>query len=221
MGEGLTLTRSSYYGARFLAQVSQNLLFAGLFVVAGTSDHAGIGMGNLFVAMLIPAIAFGMVGGVVADRLGPARGYAVGSFLRFASVCLGVVLVDGVVSVWIVAFIYSLASQVFSPAEMAMVKVIDPNKPGRTHSLIVALQTAGQGAGILVLAPALYFLGGPTAIIIGSAGGYAILTGITIFLAVRCSEKRATTSARKQLAFRETFAFFGAESRARDAVAVL
>ena len=126
MGKGLTLTRSSYYGARFLAQVSQNLLFAGLFVVAGTSGHAGIGMGNLFVAMLIPAITLGMVGGVIADRLGPARGYAVGSFLRFASVCVGIFLIDGIVSVWIVAFIYSVASQVFSPAEMAMVKVIDP-----------------------------------------------------------------------------------------------
>jgi MFS family permease len=221
LSRGLTLTRSSYYGARFLAQVSQNLLFAGLFVVAGTSDHAGIGMGNLFVAMLIPAITLGMVGGVVADRLGPARGYAVGSFLRFASVFLGIFLIDGVISVWIIAFIYSVASQIFSPAEMAMVKVIDPDKPGRTHSLIVALQTAGQGAGILVLAPALYFLGGPTAIVVGAAGGYALLTGITILLAIRCADAQPATSARKQLAFRQTFSFFRAEPRARDAVATL
>jgi hypothetical protein len=221
MGEGPALTRSCYYGARFLAQVSQNLLFAGLFVVAGTSDHAGIGLGNLFVAMLIPAIALGMVGGAIADRLGPARGYALGSFLRFASVLLGVFLIDGMVSAWVIAFVYSTASQVFSPAEMAMVKVIDRDRPGRTHSLIVGLQTAGQGAGIIVLAPALYFLGGPVAIIAGSAAGYALLTGSTLFIAARCAGTQPVASARKTLAFRETFAFFGAESRARDAVATL
>lgn len=221
MGEGTTLTRSSYYGARFLAQVSQNLLLAGLFVVAGTSDHAGIGMGNLFVAMLIPAIALGMFGGAIADRLGPARGYAVGSFLRFASVCLGVFLLDGIVSAWIIAFVYSAASQVFSPAEMAMVKVIDRDRPGRTHSLIVVLQTAGQGVGILLLAPALYFLGGPVAIVAGSAVGYALLTAITLFLAYRCADASPVASGRKHLAFRQTFSFFRTETRARDAVATL
>ncbi len=221
MAEGPALTRSCYYGARFLAQVSQNLLLAGLFVVAGTSGHAGIGLGNLFVAMLIPAIALGMLGGAIADRLGPARGYATGSFLRFAAVLLGVFLIDGMVSAWVIAFVYSVASQVFSPAEMAMVKVIDRDRPGRTHSLIIALQTAGQGVGILVLAPALYFLGGPTAIVAGSAAGYALLTGLTLFLAVRCAGVQAVPTAKKALAFRKTFAFFGAESRARDAVATL
>lgn len=221
MGRELRLERSTYYGARFLAQVSQNLLLAGLFVVAGTSDHAGVGLGNLFVAMLLPAIALGMVGGAVADRLGPGRGYAVGSSLRFLSVLIGVFILDGTLSAWIIALVYSAGSQIFSPAEMAMVKVVEKDHPGRCHSLIVGLQTAGQGVGVLVLAPALYFLGGAQAIVAGSAVGYAILTGLTIFLATRVGRTAAAPREARTFAFRETFAFFRAESRARDAVATL
>jgi hypothetical protein len=220
MSGELTLERWSYYGARFLAQVSQNLLLAALFIVAGTSDHAGVGLGNLFVAMLVPAIALGMVGGAIADRLGPGRGYAIGSALRFASVLFGVFILDGTASAWVIAFVYSACSQVFSPAEMAMVKVLDRGNPGRAHSFIVGLQTAGQGAGILLLAPALYLLGGAQAIIVGSAVGYAFLTVITLFLARRCNDA-ATARSSRAFAFRETFAFFGTEPRARDAVATL
>lgn len=217
----LGLERWSYYAARFLAQVSQNLLLAALFVVAGTSDHAGIGLGNLFVAMLVPAIALGMLGGAVADRMGPAPAYALGSFLRFSSVVFGVFVLDGVASAWVVAFVYSAGSQVFSPAEMAMVKVLARERPGRAHSLIVGLQTAGQATGILVLAPALYLLGGAQAIIVGSAVGYAILTVLTFFLACRCARLTAVVRSSRAFAFRETFAFYRAEPRARDAVATL
>ncbi|HEX6031631.1 MAG TPA: hypothetical protein VFY90_09360, partial [Tepidiformaceae bacterium] len=75
MRGNLELERRGYYAGRFLAQVSQNLLFAGLFLFAGATKHAGLGVGNLFVAMLIPAIALGLVGGAIVDRLGPGRGY--------------------------------------------------------------------------------------------------------------------------------------------------
>jgi hypothetical protein len=221
MTEGLRLERGTYFTARFLAQVSQNLFLAALFVVAGTSGHAGIGLGNLFVAMLLPAITLGMLGGAIADRLGPGPGYAVGSFLRFLSVVAGVAFIHDTLTAWIIALVYSTGSQVFSPAEMALVKVVDNKHAGRAHSFIVLLQTGGQVAGMLILAPALYFMGGPRLILVGSSGGYAVLTLFAIFLAVRCGSPTPNPTSGRTFAFRQTFAYFRAEPRARDAVATL
>ncbi|HMO95621.1 MAG TPA: hypothetical protein PKD27_05825, partial [Tepidiformaceae bacterium] len=65
-----------YYASRFVAQVSQVLLFAALFITAGTSDQAAIGLSALFIATTLAALIFGVPGGALADRVGPARGMA-------------------------------------------------------------------------------------------------------------------------------------------------
>jgi hypothetical protein len=83
----------------------------------------------------------------VADRLGPARGMVVGAGLRFASLAVGILLVDGSTSAWMIAGLYSAVSQVFTPAEMAMVRSLRHEASSRAHSIVVALQYGGQGLG--------------------------------------------------------------------------
>ncbi len=198
-----SLTRGLYYSCRLTAQAAQNLLLAALFVTAGTSSTAAIDLSSVFVAILIPAIALGIVGGAIVDRIGPARGYMLGASLR-AGVTLGaIVLLTDSTWAWAIAFGYSAVSQIFTPAELALVKTLQRNTPARMHSWLVAFQYAGQGSGMLILAPILYFVGGITAMLAGAAIGMAILTIMTVGLWFRLR----TTPAVEMQETREAFGF--------------
>lgn len=215
--------RSLYYAAKFLAQTSQNVWLAALFLTAGTSTRPAIDLSSLFLATILPSVVLGLPGGSIADRLGPARGYVFGAILRFVPIAVAVFFLQGGTSAWVLAFLYSTGSQVFTPAEMALVKPLQQHQAGRVHSWLVALQYGGQGMGIIVLAPALYFLGGPTAMVAGSAIGFLMLVGLSGFLAYRLrnlplARERSVVGALK---FNETIRFFGREHLARYAVVAL
>lgn len=217
------IERGIYYGAKFLAQTSQNLWLASLFLIAGTGKSPALGLSSLFLATLLPSIILGLPGGAIADRLGPARGFAAGAVLRFLPVAGALFFLDGGASAWVFAFAYSTGSQVFTPAEMALVKPLQHRQAGRVHSWLVALQYGGQGLGMLVLAPALYFLGGPRLMLAGAMIGFLALTGVTSLLAWRLSTLRvqAPPSVVSAMRFGEVLRFFGAEYRARYALVAL
>ena len=219
----LTFERTLYYGTRLVAQVAQNLLLAALFVLAGTSSHAAIGLSSIFVAMLVPALVFGLLGGAIVDRIGPARGLALGATLRFAVVALAAALLHGPSVIWVIAFAYSAVSQIFSPAEMALVRTLRNDRPGQAHSLLVALQYVGQGLGFAVIAPALWYVGGVEVMLWGAAAGFLALSAMSLVLAAHLRNTAATLAlpARSAFSFRDTVRFFRGEALARDAVAVL
>ena len=220
---GYRFERSLYYAAKFLAQTSQNVWLAALFLTAGTSKNAALDLSSVMLATLLPSIVFGLPGGSIVDRLGPTRGYVAGAVLRFVPIAAAVVLLDGGTSASLFAFLYSTGSQVFTPAEMALVKPLQTQQAGRVHSWLVALQYGGQGMGALVLAPALYFIGGPTAMVAGAAVGFLALTGVTGFLAYRLRdlEIERERTVRGALRFNETMRFFGREHIARYALLAL
>lgn len=215
--------RTLYYAAKFLAQTSQNVWLAALFLTAGTSKNAALDLSSVMLATLLPSIILGLPGGSVVDRVGPARGYVLGAALRFAPIAAAVLFLDGGTSAWVFAFLYSTGSQVFTPAEMALVKPLQQHQAGRVHSWLVALQYGGQGLGVLVVAPALYFLGGPTAMVAGAAVGFFALTGLTTLLAYRLRELEFARekSVIGALRFTETVKFFGREHLARYAIIAL
>ncbi|MEO6398042.1 MAG: MFS transporter [Tepidiformaceae bacterium] len=220
---GLTLERALYYSIRLVAQVAQNVLLAALFVLAGTSSHAAIGLSSLFVAMLAPALIFGLLGGAIVDRIGPARGLALGAVLRFSVVALAAAFVHGPSVIWVISFAYAAVSQVFSPAEMALVRTLRKDAPGQAHSLLVALQYVGQGLGFAVVAPALWYVGGANAMLGGATVGFLMLATLSLLLAGRLhnATPAEVLPARGAFSFRDTVRFFRGESLARDAVAVL
>src|SRR5690348_2820355 len=102
--EALRFERRLYYAAKLTSQVAQNVLLAALFVIAGTSSHAAIGLSSLFVATLIPAVLFGVLGGALGDRLGASRGFMFGSMLRFLTVFAAFAFASGPNTAWVVAF---------------------------------------------------------------------------------------------------------------------
>jgi hypothetical protein len=220
---GFGVERGIYYCAKFLAQTSQNLWLASLFLIAGTGNRPGLDLSSLFLAMLLPSILLGLPGGAIADRLGPARGFATGAVLRFLPIAGALFFLDGGTSAWIFAFAYSTGSQVFTPAEMALVKPLQHAQAGRVHSWLVALQYGGQGTGMLVLAPALYFLGGPRLMLAGAATGFLVLTAMTVLLAWRLAPVavKAPQSVASAMRFGDTVRFFRSEYRARYALVAL
>jgi MFS family permease len=212
-----------YYAAKFLAQVAQNLLLAALLIAASRSGGAALGLSGVFAAMLVPAILFGMLGGAIVDRIGPARGLLLGAALRCAVVTGAIALAWHGEWAYAAAFAYSLVSQLFSPSEMALVRTVGGKGAGRTHAFLVALQYGGQGFGMLVCAPALYFAGGLGLMLAGSAVVFAMVVGLAAVIAVRLRETPAgsTLPAREAFTFRETCRFFAGEARARYAVVAL
>lgn len=218
-----SVDRTLYFASKFTAQVGQNLLLATLFVVAGTSSDAAIGLSSVFVAILVPAILLGPLGGGLVDRIGPARGLLLGSVLRLLPILVAVVILDGPAWAWAIAFAYSSASQVFTPAEMALVRTLQGDNPGRAHSWLVALQYAGQGTGMLLLAPMLYVIGGPTAMLIGSATGFVLVIAMSALLNLRLHRLPVprALSASDAFSLNGTIRFFAHDAVATYAVAVL
>ncbi len=222
-GRELTLERNLYYASKLVSQVAQNLLLAALFVIAGTSSHAALGLSSLFVATLIPAVLFGVIGGAIGDRIGACRGFMFGSVLRFTVVLAACVFTSGPSTAWMVAFAYSAVSQISTPAEMAIIRIIRSGSTAPAHSFVVAAQYGGQAIGMLLLAPMLYVLGGAQAIMIAGAAGFSVLTVMTIALSVRLRAVHDVheQTARDAFSLRETMGFFRRTPLARDAVTVL
>lgn len=213
-----------YYVSKLTAQAAQNLLLAVLFVVAGSSGAAAFDLSSLFIAILVPAALFGPIGGAIVDRIGPSRGYAIGSVLRFLPALAAATFLEGGSMAWVIAFAYSAASQVFTPSELALVRTISAERSGRMHSWLVALQYGGQGLGMLVFAPALYFIGGFEAMRIGAAVAFALLivSCVTLYLrmpAVRVDDR--PRSAASALSYREVGSYFRHTYGASFALAVL
>ncbi|MDZ7728810.1 MAG: hypothetical protein U5Q44_11785 [Dehalococcoidia bacterium] len=214
--------RYLYYATRFTGQAAQNILLAGIFLAAGTSGSAAIDLSSVFVAILVPAVLLGPLGGALADRLGPARAYPLGAFLRFLVAGFALYALTGVGWVWAVAFLYSAASQLFTPAEMALVNSLRRGGSGGIHSSLQAQQYVAQGMGMVALAPALYFLGGLPAILLGAIAGKALLVVLALGLAraMRGSTAIHGQRSREAFGFRPVARFFLAEHAATYAVAL-
>ena len=214
--------RLLFYSSRFLGHVGQAFFMAAMLVIAGTGPSSALGMSSILVATMMGALAFGLAGGAIADRLGPGRGYALGAMLRFLPISVAVFVAGHPLAAAVVAFAYSAGSQVFSPSEMAMVAMVERRGMARGHAVLMVLQYAGQGAGLLVIGP-LLLLGGTELVLIAGAVVYVavMVTTTVLALRVRGVEFFHRVPNRRAFAIRQTVGFLAAEPRARYAVGLL
>lgn len=219
-GEMKTSPLAFYYAARFSAQIAQNLLFAALFINVGTSDQAGAGLSALLVATTAAALIFGVAGGALADRIGPGRGVALGAILRTTVIAVAFIGPGFPAFAPIMMFAYSAVSQVYSPSELAMVRVLMGKRRAVGHSLGIALQYAGQGSGMLVFAPLLFLAGGPAAMLSGAVVAGLVLCGFSIALAAHRGAPVHVPAA-DHSSIRDSLRVFKRSAPARDALAVL
>ncbi|MCC7365798.1 MAG: MFS transporter [Dehalococcoidia bacterium] len=212
--------RALYYGAKFISQSAQNLLLAALFISAGTDGTGAIGLSGLMLATLLPGLLLGLSGGAFVDRIGLGRGYALGAALRLLPVAAGILVLQDAASAWMIAFAYSAASQVFTPAEVGLVGVIERDQPGRAHSILVALQYGGQVLGMLVLGPALYFWGGAFVMMAVSAALFGVVAVLATLVMEQLADAPRAAAARCH-SFRETCRLFRDQAAPRYALLTL
>ena len=214
--------RAPFLGARLLSQAGKSLFLAALFVASADALSAS-GLSAIIVATMAAAILFGIRGGIVADRLGASRALTVGTLLRLGAVLAAFSALAEPGYAWVAACAFSAASQPYAHAELAAVRHVRASCSNGTHASIVVLQHLGHGAGLLLLAPLLYLLGGEVAMLSGAALLYALTLPLTLLLHARLRqtgrEWRIPTNTAIDLA--RTFRFFSVERRARYAAGVL
>lgn len=213
-------TGGLFYATRFVAQTAQNVFLAALFLTAGTSARAAFDLSSVFAATLIPAVVLGPFGGALADRLGPRAALVAGAAGRLAVVAAAAVAMSSAREAWVFAFAYSTVSQLYTPAELSLVRVLRATAPGRAHAALIALQYGGQGLGMFVLAPLLLLAGGLGAVLVTAAAGLAAHVVLAVLLGYRLRGTAAATSSlsRPVFGFGDVAAFFAAEGRAAYAV---
>jgi hypothetical protein len=218
------LDRVAYYGVRFLAQTAQGLFLAVLVLLVGHAGTGPLGFSTILVAAMAAAVLLGLPGGMLVDWLGAPRALALGATLRLVAVLCALTLLESAMLAWAVMFLYSAASQLFSPSEMALVPVIEEHRPARGHAWLTVLQYAGQGTAILFIGLSLYLDGGPAPLLTAAIVLYALVAGIAVTLALRLRLRRAAgppTRRRHARSLRPTLCFFATEPRARSAVGLL
>lgn len=211
----------SFYAAKFFSQLTQSLLVAGLFVVASRHADAAVGLSGVLLAGIAAALMFAFVAGAVVDRVGAARAYVGGAALRMLTPLLALLIARDLPGALLVTFAASGLIQVFGPAEMSLVRLLQPRTPAKCHALLVFLQYGGQAVGAAALAPALYFAGGTTLMFAGAAATAVLFFALALVLSRRLPAEAAPAPARQAFAFRPTLRFLAGDDRARYAVGAL
>jgi MFS family permease len=216
--------RCTLFVIRFVSQASQGLFFASLLALAVGSDRSALAMSGVLAGMTTGALVFGIPGGALVDRAGARTGFVAGAFLRFLTVAFAAALVDGPVFAAMIALVYSMTSQIYSPAEMALIPhVEEPGRSSRTHSTLLVLQVAGQGSGWL-MAP--FFLAFGSNLLLAMAA--AVACGLVVPMAALLSAQlrgsracRAPSDQRHDASPLVALRHFIADPRAAYAVVLL
>lgn len=216
-------SRAAFYTSRLLSQTGQTLFLAALFLISG-AGHSAVGLSAAFVAMMAASVLFALPAGAFADWLGPRRAFVSGAALRALAVASAALVIGRPELVWAIVFLYSAVSQLFSPAELALVSVVHPTRAGLAHTSLVILQYVGQGIGVLALAPLLHFLGGVQLMV---AGATLLQAGACLAAAAWAFEARGAIGRLPRIAGRAafdlgtTFRFLTSDVRAAYAVVLL
>jgi len=148
--------------SRLLSQTAQGaLLYALLILVVDLSDRTVFN--SLFViCSIIPAIAFGLPAGVVADTV-PRRGLLVLlNLFRFTFMLLLVGSEVSLAGVFAATLGIWVIHQFYSPTEASVLAdLVEPDRYTSAQAMFNLALTISQALGLVVAAPLLLRLGGP------------------------------------------------------------
>ncbi len=215
------MDRYALYVSRFISQAGQGLFFGVLVLLGGGSSAAAIGLSSILIAMVTASLLFGAPAGMLVDRIGAPRALALGGALRLAAIASALLVIGRPEYIAAAAFAYSAASQIFSPAELTLVRWIQPGMAGRAHSALLALQYGGQGLGAVLLAPLLFVVGGAPAMISGGVLAYVLVIAIGVLLVARLREVPTRAPRRVAFAWSDAIGYFQRDPRATYAAGLL
>ena len=197
-----------YFINRALSQSGQGVFMVGLLLLAGGSQSGAVGLSTVFVAMMAGSLLCALPAGAITDRLGAPRALFAGASGRLAIIALVLLLPMNPVTLAVIAFGYSAASQLFSPAELALVPTISARQPANVHAKLVALQYGGQAAGFAAIAPLALLLGGATLVTQLALAIYVAVAVISGMLAIRLPFVSRVRSTRQTFSFGPPVRYF-------------
>lgn len=206
--------RAAFYGARLLNQLGQALFFLGLFWLIARGSAAVIGATGVMAAMMAGTIVFGLLGGMVADRIGLANATVMGGCARGGVITATLVVAAigsgpmRVAALVLISFLYSAASQVYCPAEVALVRTIEARRTSVGHAMLTVLQYAGQVGALGISAVLAWHFQSPWALIVCAALAYAGVVVLMQRVAKGTRQIAAAYPRRQHFFLSETIAFY-------------
>jgi MFS family permease len=147
--------------SRVLGQTAQNAILYTLLILVVDKTGSSIQSTLLIVAFTVPSILFGIPAGAVADIV-PKRLTLTLGYLLKALIVVALIMYRGdVLNIFLLAAAFSTVGQFFGPAEAATVPaIVRRDQLPSANSLMVFTLILGQLAGMVVLAPFLFKIGG-------------------------------------------------------------
>src|ERR1700716_4287171 len=171
---GLLSTRAflAIWGAQILSQVAANAVTSALIILVAEITHSNTSSSLLILLAVLPAILFGIAGGVIVDRSDRRLVLIVTNALRAAAVVPLLLFGTSLTVVYLVNFLVATVTIFFVPAEAALLpKIVGNRYLMVANSLFTFTFNGAFLVGFIILAP-----------VVVSLFGYEILWVVIAFM---------------------------------------
>lgn len=181
---------------QLLSQLADRLFIYVFVIIAYQSTRTNLGVSLPMLSFGIPAVLFGPLAGVYADRLNRRRILFVTNLIR-ALLILGILpfIHESLLLIFLISFLIYTTMQFFMPAETALIPDLVPKESLITaNSLFMTTWMSSFVLGFGLGAPLVHFFGGDAAFVI-SAVLYLLAALSVAFIPKPEYHKRETYSA--------------------------
>jgi len=170
------------WGAQILSQVASNAVTSALIILVAEITHSNTSSSVLILLAVLPAILFGIAGGVIVDRTDRRLVLIITNALRAAAVVPLLLFGTSLTVVYLVNFLVATVTIFFVPAEAALLpKIVGKRYLMVANSLFTFTFNGAFLVGFIILAP-----------IIVSLFGYEVLWVVITFMFAAASIMCAT-----------------------------
>src|SRR5213594_3910260 len=162
------------WGAQILSQVAANAVTSALIILVAEITHSNTSSSVLILLAVLPAILFGIAGGVIVDRSDRRLVLIITNALRAAAVVPLLLFGTSLTVVYLVNFLVATVTIFFVPAEAALLpKIVGHRYLMVANSLFTFTFNGAFLVGFIILAPVVIALAGYQALFIVIASMFA------------------------------------------------
>jgi MFS family permease len=193
--------------AQVLSQIADNLLYFTLIVLVYKQTGSNAAVSGLVLAFTLPALTFGLLAGVLADRADKRRVLLITNVGRGAISLLFVATSNSLPSIFVLGLLTSIFRQFFMPAEAATLpRLMRPQQLLAANSLFTLTYNASFIVGFAGAGPLLK-LAGRDAVFLVAAAFFVAASGLCWLLPTVAPDTHADLPgsgvARSRLVLRE------------------
>jgi MFS family permease len=160
------------WGAQILSQVASNAVTSALIILVAEITHSNTSSSVLILLAVLPAILFGIAGGVIVDRSDRRLVLIITNALRAAAIVPLLLFGTSLTVVYLVNFLVATVTIFFVPAEAALLpKIVGNRYLMVANSLFTFTFNGAFLVGFIILAP-----------VVVSLFGYEVLWVVIAFM---------------------------------------